>query len=951
MRATHRIRTVAALILAAGGIAVTTAAGSAATTPATLYVDSAAGCRDTGTGTASIPFCTIQRAADIVQPGQTVQISASTTAGGLKNYTPFTLRRSGTPTAPITFVGVLTPAATNQGVNGPFANVHVTDPSLSAITLSGVHDVRMVRLAAIYPSGHDGIDVLDSQNITLDSLGLTQETGITGPNQASVFVDGASANVTVSRVNVTSGWGYGLRVAPGASGVTLSASQISSTTGVAGVDVDGASGVAVTGNTIRVSCAPGIEIDGTSSTTVENNVVDATCSAGTSAAGGITVSADAAPTTLSDYNAVYAAAPSTEYSWGGSAYPTAAALLATTGQGAHDLDETKSQWGTPAEGDPLIDSADAHAPGESPTDANGVARVDDPLVPNTGTGLDDRGAFERTDLFVPSFLPLTASGEAPFTAAFTLSQLGGVTSWSDPYTVSVNYGDGSPTVTPTGTALSHTYTTGGLYIATVTATYPGGATAMRHATITVTPNVYAKTVFVPSLGTVTDAFGTEPLGGDVAFSIPPPSYGSVLLGRLLSPGDGNSVNVGLAPTWDYQYSAPGVYAGQFEEELPPYATGPGAYVTLVAGDVYQPITPFRAYDSRQLAVKIPAGDQMSLTAAQLHVSDPTIDAAQIAVTVLNATKPGVLSVYPNTSASVSAVSFVAGQPATNVVTEKVYPTSAVNFSNTSAGPIDLVVDVVGQYARSVGGSTYTRVAPVRVLDSRNGTGVTKAKIPANGSVTLTIAGNHGVPSNATAALVNLLTTDTTANGELIAYASGTTRPATWSSAWGAKATVQNLAFVPLGGGKITLYNASSASVDLVADLVGYASPSVAGAVYLPVAEKTLVNTHLGIGVKVAKLGAGASLTIPVGFDSPQGTTSAAVNVTALNATASGTLTVYAAGKTRPSLPTLTYATGHAVANMAITPLGTKGAITIYNGGTKPVDILVELDGTYFAYAS
>ncbi len=59
--------------------------------------------------------------------------------------------------------------------------------------------------------------------------------------------------------------------------------------------------------------------------------------------------------------------------------------------------------------------------------------------------------------------------------------------------------------------------------------------------------------------------------------------------------------------------------------------------------------------------------------------------------------------------------------------------------------------------------------------------------------------------------------------------------------------------------------------------------------------------------------------------------------------------MYATGKSRPTLTTLTYASGHAVANLSITPLGTKGAITVYNGGSKPVDVVITLDSTYFMY--
>lgn len=52
--------------------------------------------RDSGDGSISSPWLTLQHAADMVGPGDTVQVRAG-------NYTGFDLRKSGTSTQPITF--------------------------------------------------------------------------------------------------------------------------------------------------------------------------------------------------------------------------------------------------------------------------------------------------------------------------------------------------------------------------------------------------------------------------------------------------------------------------------------------------------------------------------------------------------------------------------------------------------------------------------------------------------------------------------------------------------------------------------------------------------------------------------------------------------------------------------------------------------------------------------
>jgi hypothetical protein len=73
---------------------------AAAATPTTLFVSNIVNshCDDTGPGSATEPFCTIQAAADVVLPGQTVVIGPTESNG---SYHGFTLRRSGTPDQPI----------------------------------------------------------------------------------------------------------------------------------------------------------------------------------------------------------------------------------------------------------------------------------------------------------------------------------------------------------------------------------------------------------------------------------------------------------------------------------------------------------------------------------------------------------------------------------------------------------------------------------------------------------------------------------------------------------------------------------------------------------------------------------------------------------------------------------------------------------------------------------
>jgi hypothetical protein len=76
-----------------------------------------------------------------------------------------------------------------------------------------------------------------------------------------------------------------------------------------------------------------------------------------------------------------------------------------------------------------------------------------------------------------------------------------------------------------------------------------------------------------------------------------------------------------------------------------------------------------------------------------------------------------------------------------------------------------------------------------------------------------------------------------------------------------------------------------------------------------------------------------------------------LNITVTGTLTSGYLTAYPDGVARPTASSVNYVAGRSVANMSVMPLGSSGAIDIYNGGGKPVDVIVDLNGTYFVYPS
>jgi Fibronectin type III domain len=121
------------------------------------------------------------------------------------------------------------------------------------------------------------------------------------------------------------------------------------------------------------------------------------------------------------------------------------------------------------------------------------------------------------------------------------------------------------------------------------------------------------------------------------------------------------------------------------------------------------------------------------------------------------------------------------------------------------------------------GSTFFPVGPVRVMDTRNGTGGTTGPVAGGSTVVLQLAGVGGVPSSgATAVVLNLSVTAPTESGYVEAYPDGESAPVISDVDFTAGQTLANMVTVPLGSdGKIDFKVAASGTVQLLADLSGY----------------------------------------------------------------------------------------------------------------------------------
>ena len=117
---------------------------------------------------------------------------------------------------------------------------------------------------------------------------------------------------------------------------------------------------------------------------------------------------------------------------------------------------------------------------------------------------------------------------------------------------------------------------------------------------------------------------------------------------------------------------------------------------------------------------------------------------------------------------------------------------------------------------------------------------------------VTVAGAYGVPSDATAVVLNVAVTGTSSASFLSVYPKGVSKPTASNLNWSAGETIPNLVEVPVGtGGKISVYNLAG-SADVIIDVEGYVGPSTsAGAgLYTALTPARICDTRANSGAAV-----------------------------------------------------------------------------------------------------
>jgi hypothetical protein len=141
--------------------------------------------------------------------------------------------------------------------------------------------------------------------------------------------------------------------------------------------------------------------------------------------------------------------------------------------------------------------------------------------------------------------------------------------------------------------------------------------------------------------------------------------------------------------------------------------------------------------------------------------------------------------------------------------------------------------------------------------------------------------------------------------------------------------------------------AGSGASALVAPAAALASTiAPAGGRLSPVVPQRILDTRTTAGGHHAKLGGGATMKLPVLADGGvpgAGVSAVMLNITVADETASGYLTAYPGGITRPTISTLNFRAGVAIANQALVRVGSDGTISLFNSAGA-TDVIIDVIG-------
>lgn len=377
---------------------------------------------------------------------------------------------------------------------------------------------------------------------------------------------------------------------------------------------------------------------------------------------------------------------------------------------------------------------------------------------------------------------------------------------------------------------------------------------------------------------------------------------------------------------------------------------------------YHSVSPSRLLDTRDgtgTGWSAPVGQGITVNlqvTGRGGVPSTGASAVVLNVTYVNPSKTSFVTVYPTgvPLPPTSNLNLDPGSTRANLVKSQVGQNGRVSLYNNS-GSTHLVADVAGWYddgGTHDTGTKYHAVNPVRVFDTRDGTGgVPVAKIGAGETLTVdadTLCGFPGV----TAVALNITAMNALLATHVTAWPADQAPPLASNLNLFPGQTVPNLSIMKVGPGGSVSFKNNSGSIDLLADLLGcYDDGSATNGRFVPAAPSRLLDTRSAIGTPgTSPVGPAATLNLKVTGVGPipsSGVLAVVLTVTATQPTSFTHITVWPSGSARPLASNLNLSPGQTVPNMVVVPVGASGEVSLFNNaGTT--HLLADVSGWFTA---
>ena len=351
---------------------------------------------------------------------------------------------------------------------------------------------------------------------------------------------------------------------------------------------------------------------------------------------------------------------------------------------------------------------------------------------------------------------------------------------------------------------------------------------------------------------------------------------------------------------------------------------------------YRPVAPARLLDTRRTGTPLTA-------ALPVEVRVPGAPRlAMLTLTTVGSTVDTTLMVGPvaATATATLSVAVPRGQVRATSLLAPLGPDGRLTLS-LGAGAAHLLVDLRAAYTSEapLGAGRYEPVPPARLG---------RYRIRAGSGGRVALAGRAGVPSTGVSGvLVTLTATRPTTGTHLTLIPTGRPSPETSVLNLRPGQTRAATVAVPVGPDGSVVLRTAAGAVDVLVDVLGwYTSSGTRGGRHVPLPPYQVRTTDdLSPAGQPLVLGQGKGRDVVlggVGGVPVRGARAVVLAVTATGTTRRSHLVVSAAGTPLPSTSNLNWAASESVSTTVVTPLGTGGAIRLFNaaGSVRPLVVVL-----------